>query len=88
MSTRALIEQAIEIAGSEKKLGDACGCSQHKIWKAKVTEKVDAELAVAIHGATGGKVPGSALRPDLWVLPEHVPLSIAPPQNSPEAVAS
>lgn len=73
MSIRALIEQAIEIAGSEKKLGDLCGCSQNKIWLAKVNQKVDAELAVAIHGATGGKVPGSALRPDLWAVPEHVP---------------
>jgi DNA-binding transcriptional regulator YdaS (Cro superfamily) len=35
---------------------------------------VSPEQAVAIHRATRGAVPGSALRPDLWCRPEHVPV--------------
>jgi DNA-binding transcriptional regulator YdaS (Cro superfamily) len=67
---RKLIERAIAIAGSEKKLGERCGCSQHKIWKAKVTEKVDAELALKIERAVGGAVTAAQLRPDLpWPSP-------------------
>lgn len=71
---RSYIEKAIAIAGSEEKLGKLCGCSQHKIWQAKVKGRVDAELALAIHQATEGQVPASTLRPDLWASPKHVPV--------------
>lgn len=56
MTTRELIERAIALAGTEKRLGEQCGCSQHKIWKAKVTGVVNAELAMRIEAATGGEV--------------------------------
>jgi DNA-binding transcriptional regulator YdaS (Cro superfamily) len=35
---------------------------------------VSPQQAIAIHRATRGAVPGSALRPDLWCRPEHVPV--------------
>lgn len=87
MSIREHIERAIAIVGSETKLGELCGCSQHKIWLAK-TEKcpVTAELALRIHHATDGQVPASDLRPDLWMAPEHVP-PLAPPVETPQPVA-
>jgi hypothetical protein len=38
---------------------------------AKPVEPADAKL---IHVLTSGRVPGSLLRPDLWRLPQHVPV--------------
>ncbi len=35
---------------------------------------VGSQTALAGHRATGGKVPASLLRPDLWRCPEHVPV--------------
>ncbi len=60
------IQKAIKLAGSEAKLGKACGRSQHAIWYAKTKNKVSAELAIAIEAATGGQVTRSDLRPDLY----------------------
>lgn len=85
----ALIEKAIELAGSEAKLGEATGYSQHGIWKAKRTGSVSPELALAIHKFSDGKIPASELRPDLWSAPEHVPVeapSIAPDQEQKDTV--
>lgn len=62
---RALIEKAIEFAGSEAKLGNACGVTQQAIWSAKVTGRPSAEIAMRIERATEGLVPARALRPDL-----------------------
>lgn len=81
MSTRELIETAIEHCGSEAKLGEATGYSQHGIWRAKMKGMVSAELALAIHRATQGKVSASTLRPDLWASPNDVPES---PSASPQ----
>lgn len=67
---RALIEKAISIKGSEAKLGDACGTTQATIWRSKQRGAVSAELAKAIHDATGGAVACWELRPDLWQSPE------------------
>ncbi len=69
MSAPALIRRAIELAGSETKLGEACGVSQTAIWKAKRAGRVSAELANAIDKATSGAVPRWELRPDLWSRP-------------------
>jgi DNA-binding transcriptional regulator YdaS (Cro superfamily) len=67
MSTiEALIRDAIALAGSEQKLGEACGFSQHAIWWSKTNGKCSAELAAAIHRATEGKVSKHNLRPDLF----------------------
>lgn len=60
------IERAIEIAGSEAKLGALIGCSQVAINKAKHRGSVSAEMAVAIDRVTEGKVSKSELRPDLF----------------------
>ncbi|WP_371678976.1 transcriptional regulator [Microvirga sp. KLBC 81] len=65
-------------AGSEAKLGELCGVSQNAIWHAKKSGRVSAELAKAIHEATGGEVPKWSLRPDLWDPPPN-------PRSSPLA---
>lgn len=61
-----LIQSAIDLLGSEAKLGKACGRSQHAIWSAKKKGRVSAELASAIDAATGGRVARHDLRPDLF----------------------
>ena len=65
-TVRRLIERAIARFGSEASLGEACGYSQHAIWKAKKQGKVSAELAVAIDRATSGEVRREELRPDIF----------------------
>jgi DNA-binding transcriptional regulator YdaS (Cro superfamily) len=83
----AAIERAIELAGSEAKLGDGIGFSQVAINKAKRRGSVSAEMALAIHRFLRGAVPASSLRPDLWQSPDDVPLAPnAAPQ--PERAAS
>jgi DNA-binding transcriptional regulator YdaS (Cro superfamily) len=77
-SVSAAIARAIAIKESQHKLAAACGVSQALISKAKIGGRLSPRLAIAIHRATAGAVPGSALRPDLWRSPEHVPLSDAP----------
>ena len=77
-SVRAAVARAIAIKESQYKLAAACGVCQSLISKAKIDGRLSARLAIAIHRATAGAVPGSALRPDLWRAPEHVPLSDAP----------
>ena len=72
-SITTLIEQAIALAGSEAKLGDGTGYSQVAINKAKRSGRISPEMAKAIHHFTGGEVPGSSLRPDIWSRPEDVP---------------
>lgn len=69
---QSLIKQAISIAGSEKKLGDAVGCSQNAIWSAKRNGRVSAELAAGIDRATDGRIPKHRLRPDLFDAPAPV----------------
>lgn len=64
-----VLKEAISLAGSEAKLGEAAGYSQNAIWSAKRAGRVSADLAVAIEAATSGKVPRWRLRPDLWSAP-------------------
>jgi DNA-binding transcriptional regulator YdaS (Cro superfamily) len=77
MDARPHIEAAIRHAGSEAKLGAATGFSQHAIWRAKRRGSVTPAMALAIHRATGGAVPASLLRPDLWPTDRHVPFEPA-----------
>ena len=77
-SVCAAVARAIALKESQHKLAAACGVSQSLISKAKIDGRLSARLAIAIHRATAGAVPGSALRPDLWRSPEHVPLNDAP----------
>jgi hypothetical protein len=73
MDAQAAIERAIEIAGSEAKLGEGTGFSQVAINKAKRRGSVSAEMALAFHWFTRGLAPASSLRPDLWRSPNDVP---------------
>jgi DNA-binding transcriptional regulator YdaS (Cro superfamily) len=68
------MERAVARAGSEQKLADAVGVRQSYISKAKRTGRVSDRIAIAIHAWSNGDVPGSALRPDLWLEPAHVPV--------------
>lgn len=77
MDPRGLIEQAIEIFGSQQKLAEACGVKQASIWQAKEAGRASAELSMAIEQATSGKVSARDLRPDLpW--PDAPVATIAP----------
>jgi|SRR5580692_3050809 DNA-binding transcriptional regulator YdaS (Cro superfamily) len=75
--------RAIRIAGSECKLAQATGYSQVAINKAKRRGSVSPAMALAVHRFTGGVVPASALRPDLWARPQDVPLMDAPIVDAP-----
>jgi DNA-binding transcriptional regulator YdaS (Cro superfamily) len=86
-SQAALIEQAILSVpgGRQEDLAAAMGVAQQTVSKLLRGEvPVSPEQAIAIHRATRGVVPGSALRPDLWCRPEHVPVqepTDAPSEN-------
>jgi DNA-binding transcriptional regulator YdaS (Cro superfamily) len=76
-SQAALIEQAILSVpgGRQEDLAAAMGVAQQTVSKLLRGEvPVSPQQAIAIHRATRGAVPGSALRPDLWCRPEHVPV--------------
>ncbi|HXW25309.1 MAG TPA: YdaS family helix-turn-helix protein [Xanthobacteraceae bacterium] len=70
----AAVARAIALIGSEQKLAAACGVTQPAVSKAKLSGRLSPRLALAIHRATAGAVPASALRPDLWREPQHVPI--------------
>ena len=81
ISQAALIEQAIlTVPGRRQEdLAAAMGVSQQAVSRlARGEMPVSPEHAIAIHRATRGAVPGSALRPDLWCCPEHVPVDDVP----------
>jgi DNA-binding transcriptional regulator YdaS (Cro superfamily) len=74
---RAALARAIALTGSQAKLAAACGVSQAAISRVNLRGRVSARLALGIHRATGGAVPGSLLRPDLWRCGEDVPAEAA-----------
>lgn len=61
-----LIRQAIDMLGSQERLASTIGCSQQRISQLLRADRVSAEMALAIDLATQGRVPCSALRPDIW----------------------
>jgi DNA-binding transcriptional regulator YdaS (Cro superfamily) len=73
-SVRAAVARAIALKGSQDKLAAACGVTQAAISRANVRGRVSPHLTIAIHRATGGAVPGSLLRPDLWRSAQDVPV--------------
>ena len=75
MDAIAAFTCAIRIAGSESKLAAATGYSQVAINKARRRGSVSPAMALAVHRFTGGAVPASALRPDLWARPQDVPIA-------------
>ena len=78
MDAPAAFARAIRIAGSECKLAAATGFSQVAVNKAKRRGCVSPKMALAVHRFTGGAVPASALRPDLWARPQDVPVVDVP----------
>src|SRR5258708_37592223 len=82
MNTSVAFARAIRIAGSECKLAAATGYSQVAINKARRRGSVSPRMALAVHRFTGGAVPASALRPDLWARPQDVPVAAAPPART------
>lgn len=69
-----LIFKAIKIAGGQAPLADKMGRRQQTISKLLNKQRaVTAELAKAIHDATGGEVACWELRPDLWSNPAPAP---------------
>lgn len=67
------LTRAIQLAGSEDKLGRGTGFSQAAISKAKHRGRVSAEMALSIDHFLGGAVSASEIRPDLWPSRRHVP---------------
>jgi DNA-binding transcriptional regulator YdaS (Cro superfamily) len=72
---RALVVEAVRIAGSQAALAEQIGRSQQLVsFLCTHAREISAEDSIGIHRATRGKVPASALRPDLWRRPEDVPV--------------
>lgn len=67
MSNEAL-KRAVEVVGSQAKLGEMIGVPQQKIsyWLTVAKNGTAAEFVLAIEGATGGTVTRHELRPDLY----------------------
>ncbi|MFZ4835920.1 transcriptional regulator [Rouxiella sp. Mn2063] len=61
-----VIKTAIEIVGSQKKLGSACGVSQQAVGKWLSNKaKVSPEKVPLVVKATKGLIKGYELRPDM-----------------------
>jgi len=72
---RALVAEAARIVGSQAALAAELGKSQQLVsFLCTHATEISAEDAIGIHRVTGGKVPASALRPDLWRRPKDVPV--------------
>jgi DNA-binding transcriptional regulator YdaS (Cro superfamily) len=64
---RRHIRRAIDLAGSQTALANQIGLSQQGVsWLLHEAPQVSAEIALAIHRATGGKVRKEDLRPDIF----------------------
>lgn len=64
---RSLIDRAIALAGgTQRKLADEIGMTQHAIHHARKMGRVSAELAGKIHDFSKGLVSRETLRPDLF----------------------
>lgn len=66
MVNRDAIRRAVEIAGSQQKLADACGVTQAGVsaWLTR-TRRIPLETALKISAATSGKVTVSDIDPSL-----------------------
>jgi DNA-binding transcriptional regulator YdaS (Cro superfamily) len=83
-SVCAAVARAIALKRTQEQLALACGVTQGSISRARTAGRLTPHLAIAIHHATEGAVPGSALRPDLWRRPEDVPVEMTWPPDEPE----
>jgi DNA-binding transcriptional regulator YdaS (Cro superfamily) len=64
MSVQKLIDAAIAIAGSQARLGRACGVSQNAIYAARLKGRCSPGLAIKIEAATG--IARSRLCPEIF----------------------
>lgn len=72
--TNKTIQQAIDIAGSQKKLADLCGVAQPTVWRWLHGGGIDARYVMKIVSATNGKIKAAEIRPDLaQLLGAHSP---------------
>lgn len=60
------LNRAVAIYGSQSRLAEAIGYSQHAVWHALKRQRVSPEMALAIHSATRGKIRKEQLRPDIF----------------------
>ena len=61
------VRRAIDLAGSQRALAKQIGLSQQGIsYLLNDAPQVSAEIAIAIHRATGGRVRKEELRPDIF----------------------
>lgn len=60
------IERAIQFHGTQARLAEVIGCSQQQISYLRRAKSITAEMALALHAATGGKVSKHDLRPDIF----------------------
>ncbi|QVP49333.1 helix-turn-helix domain-containing protein [Salmonella enterica subsp. salamae] len=67
-----VIKTAIAIVGTQKELAKACGVSQAAVQKWLYGKaKVSPQNVFSVVKATGGKVQGYQIRPDLpWLFPK------------------
>ncbi|WP_024551866.1 helix-turn-helix domain-containing protein [Franconibacter helveticus 513] len=63
--TNKVIQRAIDIAGSQKKLADLCGVAQPTVWRWLHGGGIDAKYVMPIVKATEGKIKATEIRPDL-----------------------
>lgn len=61
-----LLQQAVELYGSQAKLARAIGFSQHAVWAALMKGNVSPKMARAIHNATDGRIDKAALCPEIF----------------------
>lgn len=66
---RDIIQRAVDLLGSQARLGEAIGCSQQRVSQMLRSGCVSAELAFAIDRATRGQVARHQLRPDIFPPP-------------------
>lgn len=60
-----IIQRAIDITGSQKKLADLCGVAQPTVWRWLHGGGIDARYVMKIVSATNGQIQASEIRPDL-----------------------
>lgn len=63
--TNKVIQRAVNIAGSQKKLADLCGVAQPTVWRWLHGGGIDARYVMPIVNATSGKIKAAEIRPDL-----------------------
>lgn len=64
--TTDLLNAAVDMFGSQAKLGRAIGFSQHAVWAALTRGVVSPRMARAIHNATEGKIDKAHLCPEIF----------------------